>query len=71
MNLQHQIQVVNETQLEHTKTETEANIRERHKQASNIMRESVENIMKNCEDDGSFDEAQDEIDRLFAELEGN
>lgn len=69
LNLQRQIQAVNKAQLDHTKTETEASIRERHKEASNIMRESVENIMKNCEDDGSFDEAQDEIDRLFAELE--
>ena len=71
LNLQHQLQAINKAKLNQVKSETETTIGQRHKEASNIMRESVENIMKNCEDDGSFDETQAEIDRLFAELEDN
>lgn len=71
LNLQHQIQAINKAKLNQVKSETETTIGQRHKEASNIMRESVENITKNCEDDGSFDETQAEIDRLFAELEDN
>lgn len=69
LKTQHQLQVVNEVKLDHTKTIAVQNIHERHFVAANMMAESVENIRKNCVTDESIDDAFDGIDKLFDELE--
>lgn len=69
LRTQHQLQVVNEAKLDHTKSVVAQNIQERHSAAANMMADSVENIRKNCATDESVDEAFDDIDKLFEELE--
>lgn len=69
LRTQHQLQTVNEVKLNHTKVETAQNIRDRHVAAANMMAESVEHIRTNCATDESVDDAFDDIDRLFDELE--
>lgn len=68
LRMQHQLQVVNEAKLDHTKVIAAQNIHERHS-AANMMAESVENIRNNCATDESIDVAFDDIDKLFDELE--
>lgn len=69
LRTQHQLQAVNEVKLDHTKGTTEQNIHDRHVAAANVMADSVENIRKNCATDESIDDAFDDIDKLFDELE--
>ena len=69
LRTQHQLQVVSEAKLDHTKSTAAQNIHGRHSAAANMMAESVENIRKNCATDESVDDAFDDIDRLFDELE--
>ena len=69
LRTQHQLQVVNEAKLDHTKAIAAQNIHERHSAAANMMAESVENIRNNCATDESIDVAFDDIDKLFDELE--
>lgn len=68
LRTQHQLQVVNEAKLDHTKVIAAQNIHERHS-AANMMAESVENIRNNCATDESIDVAFDDIDKLFDQLE--
>ena len=69
LRTQHQLQAVNEVKLDHTKETTVQNIHDRHVAAANMMADSVENIRKNCATDESIDDAFDDIDKLFDELE--
>lgn len=69
LRTQHQLQVVSEAKLDHTKSTAAQNIHERHSAAANMMAESVENIRKNCATDESVDDTFEDIDRLFDELE--
>ncbi|WP_029502392.1 hypothetical protein [Lachnoclostridium phytofermentans] len=69
LRTQHQLQVVNEEQLDHTKSVAAQNIYERHVAAANMMVDSVETIRANCETDESIQDAFDDIDKLFDELE--
>lgn len=69
LRTQHQLQAVNEVKLDHTKGTTAQNIHDRHVAAANVMADSVENIRKNCATDESIDDAFDDIDKLFDELE--
>lgn len=69
LRTQHQLQVVNEAKLDHTKAIAAQNIHERHSAAANMMAESVENIRNNCATDESIDVAFNDIDKLFDELE--
>lgn len=69
LRMQHQLQVVNEAKLDHTKIIAAQNIHERHSAAANMMAESVENIRNNCATDESIDVAFDDIDKLFDGLE--
>lgn len=69
LRTQHQLQAVNEVKLYHTKGTTVQNIHDRHVAAANVMADSVENIRKNCATDESIDDAFDDIDKLFDELE--
>lgn len=70
LHLQHKIQTVNEAKLDHVVVATATSIKERHTEAANVMRNSLENIVANCKEDESIAETQDEIDNLFEELEG-
>lgn len=69
LRTQHQLQVVNEAKLGHTKSVVAQNIHERHSAAANMIADSVENIRKNCTTDESVDDTFDNIDKLFDELE--
>ena len=69
LRTQHQLQAVNEAKLDHKKSTAAQNIYERHSAAANMMADSVENIRKNCATDESVDDAFDDIDKLFEELE--
>lgn len=69
LRTQHQLQVVDEAKLDRTKSVFVQNIHERHSVAANVMAESVENIRRNCAADESVDDAFDNIDKLFDELE--
>ena len=69
LRTQHQLQVVSEAKLDHTKSTAAQNIHGRHSAAANMMAESVENIRKNCATDQSVDDAFDDIDKLYDELE--
>lgn len=69
LNLQRKIQAVNEAKLDHVVASTDATIGRRHTEAANIMRDSLENIAANCKEDESIAKTQDEIDKLFEELE--
>lgn len=69
LRTQHQLQVVSEAKLDHTKSSAAQNIHERHSATANMMADSVENIRKNCATDESVEDAFDDIDKLFEELE--
>lgn len=69
LNLQRKIQAVNEAKLDHVVASTEVTIGSRHAEAANIMRDSLENIAANCKEDKSIAKTQDEIGKLFEELE--
>lgn len=69
LRTQHQLQAVHEVKLDHTKGTTAQNIHDRHVAVANVMADSVENIRKNCATDESIDDAFDDIDKLFDELE--
>lgn len=69
LRTQHQLQVVNEAKLGHTKSVVAQNIHERHSAAANMIADSVENLRKNCTTDESVDDTFDNIDKLFDELE--
>lgn len=69
LRTQHQLQVLNEAKLEHTKSVVAQNIYARHSAAANIMADAVENIRKNCAADRSVDDVFDDIDKLFEQLE--
>lgn len=69
LNLQHQVQVVSEVKLDHTKSTVAQNIHDRHVAAANMMADSVENIRANCAIDESIQDTFDDIDKLFDELE--
>lgn len=71
LNLQHQVLIVSEVKLEHTKANAMNDIKERHVVAENMMSESIKNITANCEDDESIQNTFDDIDSLFDELEGD
>lgn len=68
--LQHQVQAAGESNLAHAKARTETTIKDRHMEAVNIIRDSLENIAANCQEDENIDETHNEINRLFDELEG-
>lgn len=70
LRTQHQLQVVNEAKLDHTKSTAAQNIHDRHVAAANMMADSIENIRKNCATDESVDEAFDDIDKMFDEFGG-
>ena len=69
LHLQRQIQAVNEAKLDHVVASTAVSIKERHAAAANVTRDSLKNIAANCKEDESIVETQDEIDKLFEELE--
>ena len=69
LNLQHQIQVVGEAKLERTKSAVANNIRNRHVEAANTMKDSFENIKANCAIDRSIQDTFNDIDVLFDKLE--
>lgn len=69
LNLQHQVQAVNEMKLEHTKSQVANSIHDRHIDAANMMEDSVKNIRANCAIDESIQDAFDDIDNLFDDLE--
>ena len=69
LRTQHQLQVVSEAKLDHTKSSAAQNIHERHSATANMMADSVENIRTNCATDESVEDAFDDIDKLFEELE--
>lgn len=71
LNLQHQVRIIREAKLEHTKENAANEIRERHVAATNMMSESVKNIATNCDEDESIQNELDDIDNLFNELEGD
>ncbi|SCN25011.1 hypothetical protein N3C_2117 [Clostridium sp. N3C] len=71
LNLQHQVAIVSEAKLEQTKLNVTKDIKERHIAASNMMRESLENILANCEEDKSIQDTFNDIDNLLDELEGD
>lgn len=69
LRTQHQLRVLNEAKLDHTKSVVAQNIYARHSAAANIMADAVENIRKNCAADRSVDDVFDDIDKLFEQLE--
>lgn len=69
LNLQHQVQVVSEAKMEHTKNTAAQNIHDRHMASANEMKNSVEKIRANCAIDESIQDTFDDIDALFDELE--
>lgn len=70
LRTQYQLQAVNEVKLDHTKAATAQNIHDRHVAAANIMTDSIETIRDNRATDESIEDAFDDIDKLFDELEG-
>ena len=69
LRTQHQLQAVNEVKLDHTKGTTAQNIHDRHIAVANMMADSIETIRENCATDESIEDAFDDIDKLFDELE--
>lgn len=69
LNLQQQIQTVNEVKLVYTKAAVANDISGRHFTAANVMAETLENIRENCAIDEGIQDAFDDIDNLFDELE--
>jgi hypothetical protein len=68
--LQHRVRAVSEAKLDHVKSKTEVTIKERHTEAANMMRDSLENIAANCEEDASIEEMQNEVGAGLDELLG-
>lgn len=69
LNLQHQVRIVSEAKFEHDKANAANTIKERHAAAANMMSESLENIVANCEEDESIQTTHDDNNRLLDELE--
>lgn len=69
LNLQHQVQFVRQEKLDRLESDVKHSISERHQLAANEMEKSVESIRLNCEIDGSIQDALDDINSLFDELE--
>lgn len=68
LNIQHQILDVNGIKLENHKANIGKSIKERHIEAANIMKESLENIIENCKRDESIDSKFDYINKLTKEF---
>ena len=68
LNTQHQIRIVAETKLENDKAIAINNIQERHRSAANTMRETLSNIMNNCEENDSLADTIDELNSLLGDL---
>ncbi len=62
LDKQHQIQIINEAQLEKTTENVKLNISERHREAFSVMRDSYENIMEDFVDDFSCENSSIEKD---------
>lgn len=69
LNLQHEVQVVNEVKLGHTKAIVASDIHNRHVAAADVMADSIENISINCAADETIQDTFCNIDKLFNELE--
>lgn len=69
LNLQYQVQFVRQEKLDRLESDVKHSISERHELAANEMEKSVESIRLNCEIDGSIQDALDDINSLFDELE--
>lgn len=69
LRTQYQLQAVGEAKIAHTKSIVAQNIHDRHVAAVNMMTDSIESIRKNCATAESIDEAFDDIDKMFDELE--
>lgn len=69
LRTQHQLQAVSAVKLEHTKTGAVQNIHDRHVAAANEMANSIEIIRVNCATDESIEDAFDDIDKMFDQLE--
>ena len=59
--LQHQLQTVSESKLEHDKEKTASSIATRHTEATQIMYNSVEKILQNCQKNDFLAEKQEDI----------
>ena len=68
LNTQQQIRIVAETKLENDKAIAINNIQERHRSAANTMRETLSNIMNNCEENDSLSDTIDELNSLLGDL---
>lgn len=69
LNLQYQIRTVGQAKLKYDKANITETIRKRHNTATNMMSESLDNIVANCNKDESIVDTLDDIDRLLEELE--
>lgn len=69
LNLQHQVQVVSEAKIEHTKSTVAHDIHDRHVVAANEIKSSVGNIRTNCAIDENIQDTLDDIDALLDKLE--
>ena len=70
LNTQHKLRTVNEKILERDKANAEYTIRERHAEAADIMRASLENIAANCEEDESINADIEDMNRILDSMEG-
>lgn len=70
INLQNKVRIVEEVKLDSTKENVQNNIKQRHVEAAQEMRDSMENIIENSKNDDSIDETLDEMDELFLDMEG-
>ena len=70
LNTQHKLRTVNEKILERDKANVECTIRERHAEAADIMRASLENIAANCEEDKSINADIEDMNRILDSMEG-
>lgn len=70
LRTQHQLQAVSEVKFSQQKNETINEIRGRHQEAAEFMRESLENIEDNCKEDNAIEDTFGDIERLLAELGG-
>lgn len=69
LQLQHEVKVVSDIKTDYIKEKAASAAKERHGKAANIMSDSLENIAENFIEFESVEETQNEIDKLFAELE--
>ena len=67
--VQHQLQAVTEIRMQQAQAQTEREVKDRHAAAAQVMRNSLENIENNLEEDRGIDEKLDSIDQLFSSLE--